>query len=137
MAHADETRGAYAGERAALPPAKCGDFLKQLKLGRPEIVFDKCKPVSMGNPSGNTLEATYKVKGQDIAKTEKWLNSWAHTGRLRFLCCGWETKNVEFRGRDGALYEIGMGGEAIESSREHFKDVPFLYLYVRHDIYEP
>jgi len=128
---------AFASEGMLLPPTKCGDFLKNLKLDRPDVVFDKCEAIPSGNPRGDTLEATYKVEGRNIIKVEKWLNSWAHTGKLRFLCCGWETKTVGFKGGDGAFYEIGMGGEATESSRSRLSKVPVIFLRVLHDTTEP
>jgi hypothetical protein len=34
----------------------------------------------------------------------------AHVGKLKFACCGWETSVGSFIARDGAEFTITMGG---------------------------
>jgi hypothetical protein len=125
------------GAGQLLPPVKCGDFLNEIQLSRPDIEYIKCKQENLGNPSGKGLLATYAIRGADIFKVERWLNKLAHTGSLRRSCCVWETKLGQFRGRDGAWYEARLSTESTEYRRRDLKRIPIFYLEIGHDIQDP
>lgn len=125
------------GVEKLLPPVKCGDFLKEIHLSRPDVIYIKCEPENLGNPSGKGLLATYTVRGADVFKVEHWLNQLAHTGSLRRSCCIWETNLGQFRGRNGARYEARLSTESTEYRRHDLKRVPIFYLEIGHDIHEP
>ncbi|WP_432261254.1 DUF4952 domain-containing protein [Cupriavidus sp. TMH.W2] len=111
--------------------------MNRLGLQRPDVEFVSCNRIHSPDPGMERLEAIYRVKGKDIAKVEDWLVRFAKVSRLKFACCGWETREGEFTGRDGARYTIGMGGEARVSQRSELAKIPFLNLYITHYLYEP
>ncbi|QRQ86094.1 DUF4952 domain-containing protein [Cupriavidus oxalaticus] len=121
---------AKASEDAA-PPLGCGDFMRQLGLQRPDVKFVSCEQVKSSDLGMDRLEAVYRVEGKDIAKVENWLIHFAHVTPLKFACCGWESSEGDFKGRDGVMYTIGMGGEASVSTRKAFAKIPFLKLRIK------
>ncbi|BDB24006.1 hypothetical protein Tamer19_28790 [Cupriavidus sp. TA19] len=127
---------ATASEEAA-PHLVCGDFMSRLGLQRPDVRFVSCEPVRSSDPGMDRLEAVYRVEGKDIAKVENWLIRFAHVKPLRFACCGWQTSEGAFTGRDGAFYTIGMGGETSVSTRKAFAKIPFLKLRITRYFEQP
>jgi hypothetical protein len=127
---------AHAADRL-LPPLECGDFLQQLGLSRPDVTFQGCTKEHEPGQNLDRLEATYRVSGKDLAHVEAWAIRTFHLQRLRFECCGWNSPSVSFKAKDGAYYEIGLGGEALENHRKDWPKVPFLTLTVAHYLNEP
>jgi hypothetical protein len=114
------------------PQASCGDILKDLKLGRSDVSFIECEAFPKGGEDGDGFKATYQVKGPDIANVEHWLIKLAHIEPLRFRCCGWDSPDGDFIGRDGRRYQIGIGGETIVNDRSEFAAIPFLNVFVKY-----
>ena len=120
---------AYAAEKSA-PAFECGDFLKQLRLARPDVVFVGCERRGDNEPNAERLDATYHVAGKDVAHVEAWLIRTFHAKRLRYVCCGWDAPPVSFKARGGQYYEIAFGGETVFNRRKDWPKVPYLTLDV-------
>jgi hypothetical protein len=118
------------------PASECADFLKRLRLARPDVMFVGCEKRHGSNPDADRLDATYRVNGRDLANVEAWFIRTFHAKPLRFVCCGWDTPPVAFKARDGASYELTFGGETVVNRRTDWVKVPYLTLSVTHDIDE-
>lgn len=127
---------AQAAQTSSSAP-KCGDFLRQLRLARPDVIFVGCERRGESGTQSESLDATYYVAGKDLAQVEIWLTRTFHAKPLRYVCCGWETTSVSLKARDGMLYEIGLGGETIFNRRRDWPKVPYLTFSVIRYLNEP
>ncbi|KEY59604.1 DUF4952 domain-containing protein [Serratia sp. DD3] len=119
----------------AHPPLECGDFLHQLGLSRPDVKFQGCAKHHDRNT--DYLEATYRVTGNDLPQVEAWAIQTFNLKPLKFVCCGWESRTVAYRSKDGAEYYIGMGGETLINERQAWSKIPYLTLSMTHYINDP
>ena len=68
---------------------ECGDLLKKYATKPNKVEFVECK-----TGTGQTiLEADYKVLGKDSEEIERILIAEFGMGKLKFVCCGWESVN--------------------------------------------
>ncbi len=90
------------------------NFLSQWQIKPQELELASC---DLEHKQMDMLIANYTVKGTDAAIAEKFLQARFQMGKLRYICCGWETagKNGVYRDKDNYSYEISMSsGETIE-----------------------
>lgn len=127
--------GAHAADR--LPPLQCSDFLRDMGLARPDVVFQGCATVHDRTPIPDSLQATYRVAGKDLDAVEKWAIRTFRMKRLRFTCCGWDSDSVYYTDKHRAGYEVGLGGETIVNQRKDWPSIPYLTLTVTHDLTDP
>ena len=68
---------------------ECGDLLKKYAVKPNKVKFIECK-----TGTGQTiLEADYKVSGENSREIENILIQEFGMGKLKFVCCGWESEN--------------------------------------------
>ena len=68
---------------------ECEDLLQRYVEKNQKIKFISCE-----KRNGQTiLEAKYKVTGENFEEIEKILVEKYGIGKLKFTCCGWESKN--------------------------------------------
>jgi hypothetical protein len=131
-----------AHQERAEPPTACGDYLKEIGRGRPEIRFLGCKSITRNDSDDRGFEATYRVKGADIDKIDNWLATWTDWKHLRFSCCQWDSPTGFYKSTGGAEYYIEMSAEAyvkghMVNQRKDFVEIPYATLTITHYLYLP
>lgn len=91
----------------------CGDLLQQHAIKPTQAVFEKC-----GNRQGQVIcTATYKVKNSDADSVEAFLVKHYKMGKLKFVCCGWESsKPGSYQSGEYSL-DISMYANAEKTDR--------------------
>ena len=84
----------------------CIDFLKELNLKPKELTFQNCKKVD--HPPAVVLEATYTVSGKQAKTVEEFLHKEFGLEKLRFVCCGFETRQATYFSNNGDTYSMNM-----------------------------
>ncbi|NSY99365.1 DUF4952 domain-containing protein [Agrobacterium tumefaciens] len=111
---------------AGMPMLKaqdCGDFLAKTHKTPANVNYVECR--YLPDRQGKPLQATYSVSGKDAADAEAHLIKSVGLGKLRRVCCQWESKPARFKDRAGADYTISMySGETMISSRTDWHDIP-------------
>jgi hypothetical protein len=90
------------------------DFLSQWQIKPKELKLASC---DLKHSQMDLLIANYTLKGTNAAIVEKFLRGKFRMGKLRYVCCGWETadKNGVYQDKDNYSYAIAMSsGETIE-----------------------
>ena len=82
------------------------DFLKQWQIQQQELTLTDCE---LSHGQMDLLVAKYTVKGSDAAIVEKLLQKRFQMGKLRFICCYWDSPEQHGVYReDGYSYQIAM-----------------------------
>jgi hypothetical protein len=90
------------------------DFLSQWQIKPKELKLASC---DLTHREMDILVANYTVKGTEAAIIEKFLQARFQMGKLRYICCGWETadKNGVYQDKNNYSYAISMSsGETLE-----------------------
>ncbi|MGK0273409.1 MAG: hypothetical protein ACI88H_004090 [Cocleimonas sp.] len=86
--------------------SECKDFLQDLNLKPDRLKFQGCKKVS--KTPAILLESYYSVSGSEAKAVEDYLHQQFGLKRLRFVCCGWEGRELTYIGKNGDTYSINM-----------------------------
>lgn len=117
---------------AAAAATECGDFLRAMTDPPKSLEFFHCE--SQPEDQGAPLTARYRVKGQDAHQVERYLQrELGLQERLKFVCCGWETKGfISYRDKKtGRHYQIGMGSEETPyNQRRDWHKIGYFYVTV-------
>ncbi len=62
----------------------------------------------MRKAPATVLVASYSIQGKEAKIVEDLLHEQFGMNRLRFVCCGWETKPASYTGANGIKYDISM-----------------------------
>lgn len=133
--------GHFCGQKAQ-PPIACGDYLKELGRSRREVEYLGCEATMLDGPPIPGFKATYRVRGSDLDKIDKWLATWTEWKRLRFSCCQWDAPTGFYRDKSGSDYYIDMGADAYVNGhmidrRKDFSKLPYATLRISHYLYLP
>ena len=86
--------------------ADCIDFLSAWQVKPKELKFLSCKKVE--KTPAIVLEASYSIQGHHAKSVEDLLHKKFGMEKLRFVCCGWETRPVTYTDEVGSTYTINM-----------------------------
>ncbi|MFK8068983.1 MAG: DUF4952 domain-containing protein [Gammaproteobacteria bacterium] len=84
---------------------ECIDFLEAWNMKSSGLKFLGCQQIE--KLPAVLLQATYSVNSSDAKNVEDILYEKFSMPRLRFVCCGWETKEVTYTTRND-VYAINM-----------------------------
>ena len=101
---------------------KCDDFLDSWQIKPEELQFISCQEASKAPTTG--LLATYSVEGSQAKAIEDMLHAEFAMERLRFVCCGWETRPAFYEDAEGVLYEINMHSSGEFQGSFKWEDFP-------------
>jgi hypothetical protein len=85
-------------ETSIVSTIECGDLLSRYAKKPEKLRFVDCT-VGEGQV---VLEAKYSVSGKDSKAVEKFLVKKYGMGKLKFVCCGWESKD----GKSGQINNL-------------------------------
>lgn len=109
----------------------CGDLLTKYAQKPKQLEFLSCKK-GFGQV---VLKARYRVKGKNAATVAKFLQQHYKMGKLKFVCCGWETGSVTFAKtilqEDGSnrFYSVIMySSETLINKQVRWSDIPYFYV---------
>lgn len=85
----------YKQVNQELSPIKCGDLFSRYAEKPAKLSFVNCVP----GEGQVILEAKYEVSGKDSKEVEDFLVKTYGLGKLKFVCCGWESE----KGRNGQI----------------------------------
>lgn len=77
----------FFGNNLIAQQTQCGDLLALYATKPPQAVFEKSEP----GEGQIRCTATYKVKASDVDTVERFLIKHYKMGKLKFVCCGWES----------------------------------------------
>lgn len=84
----------------------CKDFLSELELKPAGLEFTRCEKVE--EPPSVLLRAYYFIPGEKAKAVEDFLHEKFGMERLRFVCCGWETRQATYQSANGDTYSVNM-----------------------------
>jgi Domian of unknown function (DUF4952) len=89
----------------------CKDFLAQWKNKPKALKFSGCQLAKGGQT--DQLIYRYTVSGRNAAATAAFLSQNFRMGKLRFICCGWESagKHGSYQDPDGYYHDINMASD--------------------------
>jgi hypothetical protein len=89
----------------------CLSFLARWKNKPKELKFIGCELVKGGQ--SDQIIYRYTVIGRKAVVTEAFLRKWFGMGKLRFVCCGWESSGQQgsYRDQNGYYHRIEMASE--------------------------
>jgi Domian of unknown function (DUF4952) len=119
--------------RPDVDPLECRDFLADWQQKPKELHLFGC-PIAP-RTQYQSITAKYTVTGTDTAKVEKFLRQKFRMSKLRFVCCGWESRNGSYRDSAGFYYEIAMTSE--ETLEKNWRKIPEFHVWVKKYITEP
>jgi hypothetical protein len=124
---------ALATTTADLDLTTC-DFLKRWQIQRQELTLTNCQ---LSHGQMDTLVATYTVKGSEAHQIERLLQNRFQMGKLRFICCGWDSpgRRGVYRDRDGYQYQIAMSSS--ETLERDWRKIDRFYVQVTKYLTEP
>lgn len=93
--HSNEVTLNYPKVAEQSKPIECGDLLSRYAEKPAKLNFLDC----VSGEGQVILEAKYEVSGKDSKEVEDFLVKAYGLGKLKFVCCGWESEN----GRNGQI----------------------------------
>ncbi len=110
------------------------DFLKRWQIQRQELTLVSCQ---LSHGQMDTLVATYTVKGSEAHQIERLLQNRFRMGKLRFICCYWDSPEQRgvYRDRDGYQYQIAMNSP--ETIERDWRKIDRFYVQVTKYLTDP
>lgn len=93
----------------------CADFLTQMRLRPPHVIFAGCRLLS--ESQGKPLRATNHIAGRHAAVAEAYLIKAIGLVQLRRSCCQWDAPERQFTGARGRVFMLTMGSDETTVSR--------------------
>jgi hypothetical protein len=89
----------------------CRDFLARWQNKPKHLKFTGCQLVKGGQI--DQVIYRYTIPGKNAAVTETFLRQQFRMGKLRFVCCGWESSGQQgsYQDQDGYYHRIEMSSE--------------------------
>jgi Domian of unknown function (DUF4952) len=118
---------------ADLDPTACG-FLRQWQIQRQKLTLTNCQ---LSHGQMDTLVATYTVKGSEAHQIERLLQNRFQMGKLRLICCYWDSPEQRgvYRDRDGYQYQIAMNSP--ETLERDWRKIDRFYVQVTKYLTDP
>ena len=123
---------AFRGDRI------CEDFLEKWDKKPTELHFTDCERVE--HVQMDRFVASYVVNGAEAEDVETYLKEDFQMTSLRFICCGWDSLNIDdltepsagvYRDRFGNEFYIKMySAETLIQSRDQWDNIPEFYVRV-------
>ncbi|MEO0434243.1 MAG: DUF4952 domain-containing protein [Cyanobacteria bacterium J06656_5] len=123
----------------------CEDFLEKWDKKPTELHFTDCERVE--HEQIDRFVASYVVKGAEAEAVETYLKEEFNLTSLRFICCGWDSLNIDglsgpsnglYRDRFGNQFDVNMySGETLIQDRGQWEKIPKFYVRITTYLGEP
>lgn len=98
----------------------CKDFLSELALKPEGLEFVRCEKVE--ETPAVLLKAYYSVSGKTAKSIENFMHKEFGLEKLRFACCGWESRPTIYHDDKGDTYTVNMYSRDEFNFQKKWKD---------------